>query len=343
MKFNKSKITSIVAASAASVALSVAPAFATVVNPGEAVTINSTGGTNASDGLKTIVGFGEVQIFLENSAQLYSLESVPTADGGEMSNYPVIKFDGLDDIGSSNSWESFTSESNLTDSGRSGSVVNHLTYGSGASEVKVDYTIDYTYPNNYFNVTMALVSAGSDYDGLGHKFYWWTDAALAGSDSGFQFGGPTPAGQVVGGVYSEAGDQIEAYRQVEGNNLHWFSGYYTCPDTAGDECVDGEDSAGDWVGNFADFPDAFFDSGDSTLDNGFGISSPVSTNATESISFDLIFAKCLDGSPALQCADAATGQDSLAKTGVDATPLGLGALALVAAGGIAFAVRRRQA
>jgi hypothetical protein len=42
----------------------------------------------------------------------------------------------------------------------------------------------------------------------------------------------------------------------------------------------------------------------------------------------------------------ATGCDfdaALADTGVDATPLGLGALALVAAGGIAFAVRRRQA
>ena len=337
------KIATGAAAALASFALVATPAFAAVVDPGEVNTINATGGTNEDNGLKVEFGFGQLQILMNNSTQLYGGESTPLADTyPEMSNYPVIKFDGFDAIGTGTNWTSFTSDATLTDGGRSGVVVNHLTYGAGETLVKVDVTASYTYPNKYITMTMALVEAGSAYNGAAHKFYWFTDALLSGSDSGYQFGGTSPEGQTVAGVVSEAGDQIEAFRQVAGQNLNWFTGYYTCPEEAGDECSPTLGD-GNWVANFADFPNVAYEA-DATIDNGFGISSPSSTNGTEEISFDLLFVSCLDGVNALQCADAGLGlaEPELAETGVNASAFGFaGAAALFAAAAV-IAVRRRS-
>lgn len=337
------KIATGAAAALASFALVATPAFAAVVDPGEVNIINADGGTNEDNGLKVTYGFGQLQILMNNAGQLYDADALPLADTyANMSNYPIIKFEGFGDIGAENNWDSFTSDATVTDGGRSGVVVNHLTYGADASLVKVDVTVSYTYPNKYISMTMALVETGSDYSGLPHKFYWYTDAMLTGQDAGFQFGGTSPEGATVAGVVSEAGDQIEAFRQVAGQNLNWFSGYYDCPVGATDEC---SPTLGDgaWIENFLDFPSVAYES-DATVDNGFGISSPSSTNATEEISFDLLFVSCLDGVNALQCADAGLGlaEPELAETGVNASAFGFaGAAALFAAAAV-IAVRRRS-
>ena len=303
-----------------SVALAAAPSFA-ATDPGVLETINATGGTSATDGLKIDVALGNIQIGRNGSGQIYDSGDLPDPTSYDsVSSYPVVALsDGTTSLvigahtGTNNvDWDSFTSESALTDSGRSGSIVNHLTYGSGTALVTADFTISYTYPNEYFNVKIDLTSLGSDYAAYGHRIYWYADSYLEGSDYGYEFGGVTPGGQTVAGVYSQAGTQIEAFRQTAGQNLHWVAGYYHCPDEGDTAAYCGADSTDGFINDFVDFPDAYSTSPDPDapdemgIDNGFGVNSELSTAATDSMNFDLLFAACVNESP-LPCADSGLG------------------------------------
>ncbi len=347
---------------ASGLAIAVATAFPALAVPtGDLITVNPTGGQTTSDGLKLEIAFGQIQIGRNGSGQMYSDEDIPDPTNSEvMSNYFVVAVnDGTNTtlIGSTENssgtpaslldslaWDSFTSESALTDSDRSGTVTNHLVYGSGATEVKLDVTWTYTYPNQYFNVKADL-TLGSAYAGQSHRIYWFTDSYLEGSDEGNQFGGITPAGKEVAGVVSLPGTQIEAFRQVSGQSLKWYAGEYECPYTDYDaENCGVEVAEGGFLGNFLDFPNV--SAPGTNIDNGFGVNSPVSTAATESITFDLLFASCLDGVSPLPCADEATGDDkNLPNTGSDATAMGISAaviVALIALGLAMTAIRRRR-
>jgi LPXTG-motif cell wall-anchored protein len=361
-----------VAVGLASVALVATPSFAAPTSPGELETINSSGGTSATDGLKIDVAFGNIQIGREGGGQLFWHENLPLQDVyayGRVKNFPVVALSygtsptNYRMVGSPStssnavSWTSFTSESALTDSGRSGTVINHLTYGSDTSLVTADFTISYTYPNQYFNVKFDLTGLGSDYSGGSHRLYWFADSYLGGSDRGFQFGGTTPGGQAVAGVYNEDGSLIEAFRQVAGQNLDWFAGQYECPYKGGaffDVSWCGVDVA---TGGFTEALSAFpntIATKTTPIDNGFGVSSALSTAATDSMTFDLIFDDCVATSP-LPCADGALGTEpapgteatpSLPNTGVDTGALaGLigGGAALLAIGVAIVVIRRRSA
>ena len=344
------KVLTGVAIGLASFAITSAPSFAAVTDPGVLGTINSSGGTNASDGLKLDITYGQVQVGRKGDGQIFPHASLPcdnTYDCGP-SSYPVVVLDdgtGTNHlIGDSPDWDSFTSEVTLTDSGRSGVVVNHLTYGSGTSLVTVDVTYTYTYPNQYFNVKVDLTSLGTDYAGWSHRLAWYVDSYLEGSDSGYQFGGTTPGGQTVAGVYNAAGTQIEAFRQVAGQSLNWFAGYYTCPYSSGtaDEC--GVPTGSGFLEDFVDFPNVVA-SEPSTQDNGFGVNKGVSTASTDSMTFDLIFAECLNEAP-LPCADSALGTASLPNTGashVTLISLALSGTLLAALGVVLVAIRRQRA
>jgi len=341
----------------ASVALVVQPGFAAVTDPGVLETINASGGTNATDGLKLDVAFGNIQIGRDGQGQLYSGSQIPDASGyGNVRSYPVValSYGGgptLKMIGSPSGtnavqWDSFTSESTLTNAGRSGNIVNHLRYGSGTSLVTADYTISYTYPNLYFNVKFDLTSLGSDYAGASHRLYWFTDAYLGGSDSGYEFGGTTPGAQTVAGVYSTDGSLIEAFRQTSGQRLDWFAGDPRCPYRGAFTAVDCGASVA--VGGFTEALAAFPNSiatATSDIDNGFGVSSSLSTAATDSMNFDLIFAKCVSQAP-LPCADGALGSTpALPNTGVDSATvvsMALGAVALAGVGVTLVLIRRRK-
>ena len=353
-------------AGVASVAMMAAPSFAAVTDPGVLVTINSGGGLGLNDGLKLDIAYGQIQIGRNGSGQLYDESSTPSAaNPDDMENFFVValsdganttfignRYPSASGTGSRSNWSSFTSESVLTDGNKSGVVINHLKYGAGTSEVLLDVTWTYTYPNQFFNVTADL-QLGSDYIGAGkqHRIYWYTDSYLEGSDSGNQFGGITPAGQEVAGVASAAGTQIEAFRQVSGQSLKWFAGEYECPwDDPTDppfsnvEVCGTASGAFGYVSAFADFPNVPAPA--TLIDNGFGVNSASSSAASNSITFDLVFASCLTGVSALPCADSATGKETLANTGVDTSSmiaLGLGAAILAALGVVLVVVRRRRA
>jgi LPXTG-motif cell wall-anchored protein len=339
----------------ASVVAVATPSFAAPTSPGVLSTINSTGGTSASDGLKIDVAFGNIQIGRNGAGQLYSDTRLPSAGTyGNVKNFPVValsyggskKMIGSRSSANFVSWDSFTSESALTDSGRSGTVINHLTYGSGTSLVTADFTITYTYPQQYFNVKLDLISLGSDYSGGSHRLYWFADSYLGGSDEGFEFGGTTPGGQTVAGVYAADGSLIEAFRQVAGQNLDWFAGYYECPYDGPYTAVDcgATVAANGFTEALSAFPNTIATDTDE-LDNGFGVNSALSSAATDSMTFDLLFADCVATSP-LPCADGALGTEAaLPDTGVNAATaisLAVGALALVGLGVTLVLVRRRK-
>jgi len=345
-----------VAVGLASVALVATPSFAAPTSPGVLETINSSGGTSATDGLKIDVAFGNIQIGREGAGQIYDEHDLPSASSyGYVSSYPVVALSygaaSKTMIGATGihgvDWDSFTSESTLTDAGKSGTVVNHLTYLGGAGvtdDVTADFTVSYTFPNLYFNITLNLTSLGSDYSGGSHRLYWATDSFLGGSDSGFEFGGTTPGGQTVAGVYSADGSLIEAFRQVAGQNLTWVAGHYHCPDSGPRTAVAcGAAETEGFINDYVDFP-SLAGTNTTPIDNGFGVNSALSSSATDSMTFDLLFADCVTTSP-LPCADGALGTAALPNTGVNAATaicLTVGAIALAGLGVILVLVRRRQ-
>ena len=334
----------IIAATFAASALAVAPAFAGTF--GDLNTINASGGTTLTDGLKVDIASGQIQVLRDLQGQLYDPNNIPDPDQADyMSNYFTVAYtdgstvytiaaDGGGEVGYTNDfgWASGTSSATLTDSDRSGTVVNTLTSEDlgDSNYVVLEITYTYTYPDQFINVSTKLtLPAGWTFP---TRLYWNTDSTLGGADEGDQFEGTLSNGQAVRGVVSPDGSQIEAFRQVPGQSLYSWSGGYQCAWNDWESCP----GASQWVYYNEDAPNAT--NTDTNVDNGFGISTPmVNTAGEHTASFDLLFVGCLDGVEALQCIN---DQFGLAETGFDASGLALGGFALVAAGAV-VAVRRR--
>lgn len=343
-EYQLKKTISILAATVVAGTLSVAPAFAGTF--GDLNTINASGGVSLSDGLKVDIASGQIQVHRNSVGQLYGPENIPDVDQADyMSNYFTVAYtdgstvytiaaDGGGEVGYSNDfgWASGTSTATLTDSDRSGTVVNTLTSEDlgDSNYVVLEITYKYTYPDQFINVSTKLtLPTGWTFP---TRLYWNTDSTLGGADEGNQFDGTLSNGQTVRGVVSPDGSQIEAFRQVSGQSLNSWSGGYQCAWNDWDSCP----TAYGWVYTNTDAPNASHT--DTDVDNGFGISTPVvSTAGAHTASFDLLFVGCLDGVEALQCINDQLG---LAETGFDATGLALGGFALVAAGAVVV-VRRR--
>ena len=276
---------------------------ASALAPGSLEVLNSSGGTSSQDGLRVEMAFGQIQIIRNGSGQFFGPNDPPsTSDPERLSNYFVVALDtpgtttyvgdGYDLGGSS--WDSFTSEITSTDGDRSGTIVNHLVSGSGGTQVLLDVTLDYTYPNDFVNVDAAL-TLGADYASTPHRIYWYTDSYFAGSDFGYSFTTLDGSSKRITGVSNDQATAFQAYRQTS-SNLNWWAGQYVCPYATGSnpgDCT--TDTAGAYVQSDADFPNAV-----SALltDNGIGISSNTSTG-NQSINFDLLFSSCDSSSSAL--------------------------------------------
>lgn len=338
------KAISVAVAALIALAAGASPALAGTF--GEFATINSTGGTDASDGLKVDIASGQLQVTRNGGGQLYSESAVPDPDDADaMSNYFTVAYTeggtdytiapaGGGEVGYSADfdWASGTSTSTLTDGGKSGTVVNTLTSEDlgDSNYIVLEITYKYTYPDEFVNLTTKLTLPAGWTNPT--RVYWNTDSTLGSLDEGNQFEGTLSNGQTVRGVVSPDGTQIEAFRQVAGQSVKSWSGNYQCAWNDLDSCP----GTFGWVYANDDAPDAT--NTDTDVDNGFGISTPVASAAgAYTNSFDLMFVGCLDGVPAIQCINDKIG---LAETGVDASGIALGGFALIAAG-VAVAVRRR--
>lgn len=346
---NKFAIASV--AAAAAIALTAAPAFAGTF--GELTTINPTGGTSLTDGLKVDIASTQIQVLRNGLGQLYDAESIPSPDSvGEMSNYFDVSYTVGDVdyvIGSNGTidWTAGSSSAALSSDGKSGTVVNTVTADvPEAGTVSLEATFTYTFPDQFINVSTKLTLPAGWTNPT--RLHWNTDSTLGGEDAGDQFEGTLASGQQVRGVVSPDGTQIEAFRQVSGQSLNSWAGYYTCPWTVADP-IEGLDpldcnpgSISNWLITNDDAPNSISTS--LNIDNGFGISTPaVSAAGAHTASFDLLFVGCLDGIGALQCINDATTpvEPELANTGASVVaPLGA-AVALMIAGVAVVAIRRK--
>ena len=249
-------------AAAAAVALVASPAMATTTPAGpfgDLNTFNATGGTSMTDGLKVDIAQGQIQVTRDGAAQFYpagdatadpvQLPSYPGTVTSDVNNYFTVAYnDGtvhaISPAGGPASsftpdlvWNSATSSATPTDAGKSGTIVNTLTSeDTGHGVVILEITFAYTYPDEFVNVSTKLtLPVGWTYP---TRVYWNADSTLGGADAGNQLEGTLTNGQAVRGVISPDGSQIEAFRQVVGQNLHSWAGAYGCPwsDTAPD-CI----------------------------------------------------------------------------------------------------------
>ena len=349
----------------ASVALVASPAMAanTPTGPlGDLNIINPTGGSNASDGLKIHIAQGQIQITRDGIDQLFPTGQFPSTtvidSNSGVNNYFTVAYtkngtvrtisppDGpagvqLVDL----VWNSATSSASLTGGGQSGTVVNTLTSEDtgGDGIVTLEITYAYTFPNEFLNISTKLTLPSSW--AYPTRVYWNTDSTLGGNDSGDQLEGTLNNGQLVRGVVSPDGTQLEGFRQVVGQNLNSWAGNYMCPwNDQGIECNPA--SFHSWVDNNADAPNSI--SAETNVDNGFGVSVPmVNTPGVHTASFDLLFVSCVGGVSPLQCIEEAVNpapapEPELASTGTSvATPLGAAAALMIA--GIAMVAIRRKA
>jgi LPXTG-motif cell wall-anchored protein len=355
-----------------SVALVASPAIAaSPTGPfGDLTIINPTGGTNSSDGLKIHIAQGQIQITRGGIAQLYPVTNFPSStiisSNSGVNNYFTVAFtknNTVRTISPPNGpagaqvediyWNSATSSATLTGGGQSGTVVNTLTsQDTGDGIVTLEITYAYTYPNEFLNVSTKLTLPNPwTYP---TRVYWNTDSTLGGSDSGDQLEGTLNNGQVVRGVVSPDGTQLEGFRQVVGQNVNSWAGNYTCPwDDQSTDCNPA--SFHSWVDDNADAPNTI--SAQTNVDNGFGVSVPmVDTPGEHTASFDILFVSCVGGVSPLQCIEAAVNPNpapapapsttttlTLATTGANVEWLMVtGILTAIAGSGfIAFSRRKR--
>jgi hypothetical protein len=259
-------------------------------------------------------------------------------------------------------WDTFQSSSTLSADGKSGTVVNTLsaTYrhcpifnvsmeecfapGDVEYEVVLVVTYDYTYPHYFVTVTTDL-TLPAGWPMTNTRLSWYADSTLGSEDDGNQFSGTLADGATVAGVVDPRINLIEAVREIPGNPINYFAGYYGCPiEDSGTDCAPSSD--GLWVAENAAFPNEA--STEEDVDNGFGAQSTSTYEVgTTSHSFDLLFVDCVEGvESAVACADAGFARTgSLAATGVDQGSTGGligGGIALLVLGTLVLARRLRR-
>jgi LPXTG-motif cell wall-anchored protein len=359
--FKKLGAVSATAAIIAAVALTATPAQASG-EFGSLVTINPSGGTSATDGLKIEIAGGQMQVFRGGAEQFYQLSPSPDA-GSEcaMYNYftvaiaattpAIVGCDYYPGDAATNpnlvTWASGTITSNLTNNDQDGTVtlmlVSNDVEAGTAITLQVVYT--YTYPNPYVDLQATLTIPPGITGFTGAKLYWNVDATLGGADEGNQIQGTLADGSAITGVVAADGSAIEAFNQLPGQNMQSWAGGFTC---AWDETQVGDtacpNSQGGWTFNGTDISAGI--STDTDIDNGWGVQAPnMTTNGNSVNSWRVYFVSCLDSSlTALQCIDAST-KAKLPNTGVDAGAIAGalgGAVALGLVGIALVAIRRRS-
>jgi len=356
-------IASIVAAASVMLAASPASAFNTPTGPfGDLNVFNATGGTSLTDGLKIHVAQGQIQVTRARKGQLYPNNAKPGIETSDVNNYFTVAFtdgDTVHTISPSDGpaiafmpdlvWNSAASSAALIEDGKSGTIVNTLTSEeTGHGIVTLEITYAYTYPDSFLNLTTKLtLPDGWD---MPTRVYWNTDSTLGGADSGNQLEGTLDSNQLVRGVISPDGAQIEAFRQVVGQEVNSWAGRYQCPwEDHTTECNPSSTSA--WVTSNTDAPNVI--SATEDIDNGFGVSVAMTDVAgTSTASFDLLFVSCLSGITAIQCIEdglvpivaPVVEVPTLANTGINATQGGLlaGGAALFALVGAGLVIARRR-
>lgn len=262
-------------------------------------TINSTGGTGPSDGLRILMGGGQFQVFRDGEPQLYpGDEETPPVDGdsdynnlfflavGEGAETKVIGYrESEGEPWATGRWVASTTGGST----ESGSASTVLTYELDGLTYTLKVTADYVRPNQFFTVTTELTIPEGNTKPV--RLYHWLDSLLGGSDVGNQFFNASP--RFVGVNSPDSPFRVEG---VIGDGFTYFAGQFGCPlndrDDAPPEC--GAITRGADLTDFVDTTEG--------LDNGFTYQWPAVTAAgTVTNSAILTFAACLPDEALSNC------------------------------------------
>jgi hypothetical protein len=267
--------------------VSILPVTAQAASQAEAV-INADGGGSGQPGLRIHYANGELQVVRNGSGQLFHPAFTPTSPPSSMNNAIALYVDGAQYL------PGVYTDSTQAGGSLSGSGTITGTIETGDIDVAV--TITYTYPNEYFNITLVVVRGGTT-DPL--KLYHFVDSFLDGGDQGPGFFSTSPA--TVGVVKPGT---VEAFRYVGGPSwTGYFSGFFAIP----------------WsqVGVGADFDNVI--DADPNTDNGYGIMWNLGTAAgIHLVSYDMIFAPGLPPVPDAMAAPVAVAGDTNARVSLTA-------------------------
>lgn len=325
---------------------------------GSLVTINPSGGSTTTDGLKIEIAGGQMQVFKNQNEQFYEFSPSPDADANcSMYNYFTIAIDANDDkiVGcapygdpspNAVSWASGTITSNLTAGDQDGTVTLTLVSNevSAGKTLTLEVLYTYVYPNPFVDIQTTLTIPAGIPGFTGAKQYWNVDATLGGSDFGDQIQGNLADGSEITGVVAADGSALEAFNQLPGQTMSSWAGAYTCAwNTDQTDVTNCPNSANSWAFNGVNSPDGI--STDTDIDNGWGVQAPdVSAAGTSVNSWRAYFVSCLNTNiSAIQCIDEANNP-SLPDTGADSATLAglLGGGAALLALGVAIVVIRRR-
>lgn len=255
------------------------------------ITLNSSGGTGATDGIRVSYQSGQWQIKRNGTGQLYHPDSLPTGFGSMGNGTWLTVSDGssgetvgsIDGIDTGNGITSTTWDSVDTtgpSSSGSGSFTSDLTAIVDGLTYVVHLTAKYTAPNSYFTQTYTVdIPAGNTKQ---VRLYTGYDTYLSGGDAGAGFynvGPPIQVGvtkdviealQYVSGP-AWAGYASRQYRQITGSTGGWGQGYGT------------------------DYPDSI--DPDPTTDNGIGVNWSFGSTPGTTAPAKLLFTFATVGSP----------------------------------------------
>ena len=353
----------------AALALTSAPAQA-AGEFGSVKTINPSGGTSDSDGIRILIAGGQMQVYSKDVMQFYkglSTDGLPTADADthcDLYNYFSMYLGAGDDskvVGCPNfdldpendvelvEWATGSITSNLTAGDKDGTVTLTLVSGEVATGKTITLQVLYTYvyPNRYVDIETSWTIPTGIPGFTGAKTYFNADATLAGSDKGDQIEGTLADGSAIMGVIARNGLSIEAFNQLPGQSMRSWAGFFQCAWRPGLTNPNCPSSLAGWVVNGEDAPGTI--STETFIDNGWGVQSPAVTVAGTSVSsWRTYFVSCLESdTSASQCVDRAApvAKPTLPDTGADSGALaGLigGGAALLAIGVAIVVIRRRS-
>lgn len=238
------------------------------------VVINPTGGTNATNGIRTIIGnTGQIQVLRLNSGQLYNPNLTAGATTNTSMTNGVFLAVGNTVVGPRNfatvasagvTLAEWTAVSNTVtpQANGSGNATTVLRATVGGRNYDLTITWNYTFPNDFVIVTHSLVIPGGNTSTV--RLYHVFDAYLAANDYGpsfFSLGPPA----LVGG-YRPSANLVEAWRYRAGINwTGYFAGLYACL-FDGSRCPAGQINSVNSAGTFTNYVEANVD-----IDNSFGI------------------------------------------------------------------------
>jgi hypothetical protein len=154
-----------------------------------AQTINSTGGTTASNGIRVIVGENtQLQIVRLGTGQLYSPSAVPPSTSifnsillAHGSN--IYRSNGNAPAASGGSVWTNVSQSAVTGTGTAQDPYTVVTVvAAGSTGITLTETVTYAYPEGYFVIQVDVSAPSTNTSNI--KLYHLMDTYLAGGDNG---------------------------------------------------------------------------------------------------------------------------------------------------------------